>query len=95
MRPGAVIVDLAADSGGNCELTRAGETIRSGMVTIIGPMNVPATVPFHASQMFSRNVVALVTHLSRDGALVIDADDEITGPMTVVRDGRVVAAFLP
>ena len=95
MRPGSVIVDLAADSGGNCELTRAGETIRSGMVTIIGPMNVPATVPFHASQMFSKNVVALVTHLSRDGALVIDADDEIAGPMTVVRDGRVVAASLP
>jgi NAD(P) transhydrogenase subunit alpha len=95
MRPGAVIIDLAADSGGNCELTRAGETVRVGMVTIIGPMNVPATVPFHASQMFSKNVVALVTHLSREGALVIDAADEITGPMTVVRDGQVVASPTP
>ena len=95
MRPGAVIVDLAAESGGNCELTRAGETVHEGLVTILGPMNVPATVPFHASQMFSKNVLALVTHLSRDGALVIDATDEITGPMTVVRDGHVVASPTP
>ena len=91
MKPGAVIVDLAAESGGNCELTRAGETVQSGMVTILGPVNIAASVPFHASQMFSKNVVALVTHLSKDGALVIDAADEITGPMTVVRDGQVVA----
>ena len=91
MKPGSVIVDLAAESGGNCELTRAGETVRSGMVSIVGPVNIAASVPFHASQMFSKNVVALVTHLSKDGALVIDAADEITGPMTVVRDGQVVA----
>ena len=55
-------------------------------------MIVAATVPFHASQMFSKNVVALVTHLSHEGALTIDANDEITGPMTVVRDGQVVAS---
>ena len=91
MKPGSVIVDLAAESGGNCELTCAGETVRAGMVTILGPLNIAASVPFHASQMFSKNVVALVTHLSKDGALVIDAADEITGPMTVVRDGQVVA----
>ncbi|MES2176564.1 MAG: Re/Si-specific NAD(P)(+) transhydrogenase subunit alpha [Gemmatimonadota bacterium] len=91
MRQGAVIVDLAAESGGNCEVTRAGETIQSGHVTVIGPLNIAATVPFHASQMFSKNVVALVTLLSKDGALVIDADEEITRPMTVVRDGQVVA----
>lgn len=92
MKPGAVIVDLAAESGGNCELTQAGETVQSGGVAIVGPVNIAATVPFHASQMFSKNVVALVTHLSKDGALVIDAADEITGPMTVVRDGQVVGA---
>ncbi len=90
MRPGSVIVDLAAESGGNCELTVAGETVAHGTVSVMGPTNVPATVPFHASQMFGKNILALVTHLSRDGALVIDADDEITGPMTVVRDGRVL-----
>ena len=91
MRPGSVIVDLAAESGGNCELTRGGETVQAGSVSIIGPLNLAASVPFHASQMFSKNVLALVTHLSKDGALVIDAADEITGPMTVVRDGQVVA----
>ena len=91
MKPGSVIVDLAAESGGNCELTRAGETVQAGMVSIVGPLNIAASVPFHASQMFGKNVLALVTHLSKDGALVIDAADEITGPMTVVRNGQVVA----
>jgi len=91
MRPGAVIVDLAAESGGNCELTLAGETVQSGNVTIIGPLNVPGTVPFHASQMFGKNILALVTQLSaKDGTLTLDADAEITGAMTVVRDGAVV-----
>jgi NAD(P) transhydrogenase subunit alpha len=92
MRPGSMIVDLAAESGGNCELTSPGETVQAGAVTIIGPLNLAATVPFHASQMFGKNVLALVTHLSRGTELVIDAADEITGPMTVVRDGVVVAS---
>lgn len=92
MKPGSVIVDLAAESGGNCELTRAGETVQAGMVSIVGPTNLAASVPFHASQMFGKNVLALVTHLSKDGVLVVDASDEITGPMTVVRDGAVVTA---
>ena len=61
------------------------------MVSIIGPVNLPASVPFHASQMFSKNLLTLITHLSKDGALNVDASDEITGPMTVVRDGQVVA----
>jgi NAD(P) transhydrogenase subunit alpha len=65
--------------------------VRSGPVTIIGPANLSATVPFHASQMFGRNVLALVNHLSHDGALVVDPSDEITGAMLVVRDGQVVA----
>jgi NAD(P) transhydrogenase subunit alpha len=91
MRPGAVIVDLAAESGGNCELTVAGQTVQSGFVSILGPTNVPASVPFHASQMFGKNILALVTHLStKEGALTLDAADEITGAMTVVRDGSVV-----
>jgi NAD(P) transhydrogenase subunit alpha len=91
MRPGSVIVDLAAESGGNCELTVAGETVQSGNVSIMGLVNVPASVPFHASQMFGKNILALATHLSsKDGALSLDAADEITGAMTVVRDGAVV-----
>ncbi|NUO39602.1 MAG: Re/Si-specific NAD(P)(+) transhydrogenase subunit alpha [Gemmatimonadaceae bacterium] len=90
MRPGAVIIDLAAESGGNCELTIAGETVRSGSVTILGPVDLPATVPYHASQMFGKNVLALVTHLSHEGALHLDRNDEITSAMTVVRDGQVV-----
>ncbi|MDB4884886.1 MAG: hypothetical protein JWN79_324 [Gemmatimonadetes bacterium] len=90
MRPGAVIVDLAAESGGNCELTRPGETVQAGAVTILGPLNIAATVPFHASQMFGKNVLALVLHMSKELALVVDPADEILGPMTVVRDGAVV-----
>jgi NAD(P) transhydrogenase subunit alpha len=89
MRAGAVIVDLAAETGGNCELTRAGETERVHDVTIMGPVNLAATVPFHASQMFGRNVFELMKHLVKDGALEIDLQDEITGPMVVVHDGEV------
>jgi len=89
MRPGSVIMDLAAESGGNCALTRAGETIQAHGVTIIGPVNLPATVPLHASQMYSKNVTTFVDHITQDGALTIDLDDPITGPMCVVTDGEV------
>lgn len=90
MRAGSVIVDLAAENGGNCELTRAGETVRSHDVTIIGPVNLPSTVPYHASQMFSRNVQTLLQHLIKDGGIVIDPSDEITGAMLVSHEGRVI-----
>ena len=83
MRPGAVVVDLAAETGGNCELTRAGETVEEGGVKIIGPVNVPSTVPFHASQMFSKNMVTVLQHLIINGALTVDPSDEITGAMLV------------
>ena len=84
MRPGAVIVDLAAETGGNCELTRAGETVDANGVMIIGPVNIAATVPQHASQMYSKNVETLVKHLTGENAvLVVDAADEITGAMLV------------
>jgi NAD(P) transhydrogenase subunit alpha len=89
MRPGSVIVDLAAESGGNCELTRAGVAVVAHGVTVIGPVNLPGTVPFHASQMFSRNVEALIKHLVRDGALHIDLEDAIVGPMAVAHGGEV------
>jgi NAD(P) transhydrogenase subunit alpha len=90
MRPGSVIVDLAAENGGNCELTRAGETITAHGVTIMGPVNLPGTVPLHASQMFSKNVLTLLQHLIKDGTLSLDPADEIAGAMMVVRQGEIV-----
>ena len=91
MRPGAVIVDLAAENGGNCELTRANETVHMHGVTILGPVDLPSTVPYHASQMFGKNVLTLLQHLiNKDGVLVIDPTDEITGAMLVTHEGSVL-----
>lgn len=89
MKPGSVIVDCAAESGGNCELTEAGTTIVAHGVTIIGAVNLPATVPGHASQMYSKNVQTLLAHLTKDNALAIDLDDEITGAMVVTHAGTI------
>jgi NAD(P) transhydrogenase subunit alpha len=83
MKPGAVIVDLAAETGGNCELTRAGETVNVNGVLVIGAVNLAATIPFHASQMYSKNLETLLKHLVSDGKLNIDPKDEITGAMIV------------
>jgi NAD(P) transhydrogenase subunit alpha len=85
MRAGSVIVDLAADSGGNCELTRPGEEIVDGGVMIVGALNLPATMPTHASQLLSRNISSLVGLLARDGELVLDWDDEILAGSCVTR----------
>ncbi len=91
MAPGSVIVDLAAETGGNAALTRAGETVVSpNGVTIIGAVNLPATVPTHASQLYARNLQALILYLSHDGRLVLDPDDEIARGATIVRDGEIV-----
>jgi NAD(P) transhydrogenase subunit alpha len=92
MTPGSVIVDLAAERGGNCELTRADETVVAHGVTILGPTNLPATAPYHASQMYARNIVTFFTHLLKNGALVLDMDDEITRDTLVTRQGEVVNA---
>ena len=91
MKPGSVIVDLAAETGGNCELTTYGETIVENGVTIMGPRNLPATQPLHASQMFGRNVLTLLLHLtSKEGnTLIVDPADEITGAMLVTHDGQI------
>jgi NAD(P) transhydrogenase subunit alpha len=84
MAPGAVIVDLAAESGGNCEATKAGETVDVNGVHVIGPVNLPASMPTHASQMLSRNILTFVQHLlQKDGTLKVDRADEITGAMIV------------
>jgi H+-translocating NAD(P) transhydrogenase subunit alpha len=90
MAPGSVIVDLAAERGGNCELTRADETIVADGVTIMGPTNLPATVPFHASQMYSRNIVTFFQHLLKDGRVAVDLEDEITRETLVTHEGKVV-----
>jgi NAD(P) transhydrogenase subunit alpha len=81
MKPGAVIVDLAAETGGNCELTRAGETVTAHGVVIIGAVNLASTIPFHASQMYSKNVETLLKHLVTEGKARLDPSDEITGAM--------------
>ncbi|MFZ0887123.1 MAG: Re/Si-specific NAD(P)(+) transhydrogenase subunit alpha [Candidatus Binataceae bacterium] len=94
MAPGSVIVDLAAERGGNCELTRRNEkTIEHG-VTIFGYINVASTVPYHASQMYSRNITAFLLHLLKEGKLNLDMQDEITRGTLVARDGKVVHPLL-
>ena len=90
MTPGSVIVDLAAERGGNCELTQADATIVAHGVTIAGPTNLPATVPFHASQMYAKNMATFLQHLVKDGAVQLDLEDEITRDTLLVRDGEVV-----
>ncbi len=90
MRPGSVIVDLAAEMGGNCELTEPGQTVVREGVTIYGEVNWPSTVAFHASQLYSRNVSALLAHLSKDGALALDLEDEITKGALITHEGQVV-----
>ena len=90
MKPGSVIVDLAAETGGNVELTEAGKTVVTSGVTIIGLLNIPASMPFHASQMYSRNVWTLLDHLLTDGELALDFEDEITRETCVTHEGRIL-----
>jgi NAD(P) transhydrogenase subunit alpha len=91
MRPGSVVVDLAAEAGGNCELTEPGdEVVREG-VTIVGLTNLPSTMPFHASQLYARNVFALLHHLAPEGTLALDWEDEITAGACVTRKQEVPA----
>jgi H+-translocating NAD(P) transhydrogenase subunit alpha len=91
MRPGSVIVDLAAETGGNCELTEPGEEVVLEDVTIVGLTNLPSSMPFHASQLYSRNVSALLRHLAPEGELALDWDDEITAGACVTRKQEVPA----
>jgi len=89
MHPGSVIVDLAAERGGNCELTRAGETLVAHGVTIIGRFNLASTVPYHASQLYSRNLTAFLSHVVKDGKLQL-ADDEIIRDTLITHGGEIV-----
>jgi len=92
MAPGSVIVDLAAERGGNCELTRSGETIIAHGVTIIGLINLASTVPYHASQLYARNAATFLLHMVKDGKLGIDLKDEIIRETLVTQGGEVVNA---
>jgi len=92
MAPGSVIVDLAGERGGNCELTRPGEIVVEHGVTIIGWFNLASTVPYHASQMYARNVSAFLLHLVKDGKLQLNMDDEIIRETMLTRGGEVVNA---
>jgi NAD(P) transhydrogenase subunit alpha len=90
MTPGSVIVDLAAERGGNCELTRAGETVIEHGVTIIGPVNLASTVPAHASELYARTAVTFLLHLVKEGKLGGNLEDEITRETLLTRGGEVV-----
>ena len=90
MKPGSVIVDLAAETGGNCELTEAGETVVREGVTIVGPVNLPATMPEHASSLYGRNVQSLLELMVSEGELELNFDDEVIAGACVTRDGEIV-----
>jgi NAD(P) transhydrogenase subunit alpha len=91
MAPGSVIVDLAAERGGNCEVTRAGDTVVENGVSVLGLLNVPATVPRYASEMYARNIATFLKNMiTKDGQLNIDVNDEITRDSLITRDGEVV-----
>src|SRR5215472_9911998 len=92
MAPGSVIVDLAAERGGNCELTRADEIIMVDGVTIVGTINLASTVPYHSSQMYAKNLTNFLTHLVKDGKLQLNLNDEITSGTLVTQGGELVNA---
>jgi H+-translocating NAD(P) transhydrogenase subunit alpha len=98
MKPGSVIVDLAAESGGNCELTEPGETVKHNQVTIVGPVNLPSTMPIHASQLYSRNMYNLIGHITEDRSedkdekdlhLKLDFEDEIISETCITHEGEI------
>lgn len=91
MAPGSVLVDLAAERGGNCEVTQAGESVDINGVTIMGPLNLASTIPFHASQMYAKNISTFLLNMIKDGALTLDMEDEIVRDTLVASDGEVVS----
>jgi NAD(P) transhydrogenase subunit alpha len=92
MAPGSVVVDLAAERGGNCDLTKPGETVQVHGVSIMGPLNVPSTVPYHASQMYSKNITTFFQNLVKEGAIELNMEDEIIADTMVTKGGDVVSA---
>jgi NAD(P) transhydrogenase subunit alpha len=94
MALGSVIVDLAAERGGNCELTQPGQTVIEKGVTILGPVNLPSEIPYHASQMYSRNITTFFLHLCKSGSIPYESEDEIIRDTLVVRDGQLVNSMV-
>jgi H+-translocating NAD(P) transhydrogenase subunit alpha len=90
MKPGSVVVDLAAETGGNCELTEPGETVLKEDVTIVGPLNLPSSMPGHASALYARNVQSLLELMVQDGELRLDFEDEIIAGACITREGEIV-----
>jgi NAD(P) transhydrogenase subunit alpha len=90
MAPGSVIVDIAAERGGNCELTRPGEEVETGGVRVLGPLNLPATIPYHASQMYAKNIATFLKYLVKEGRLNLDREDEIVRETLVTFEGEIV-----
>jgi NAD(P) transhydrogenase subunit alpha len=90
MKPGSVIVDLAAEQQGNCAITEPDKTVVKHGVTIMGTLNLPSRVAMHASQMYSRNMEKLLLHLTKDGALTLDMKEEITAGCVITKDGEIV-----
>lgn len=90
MKPGSVLIDLAAERGGNCEVTKPGETVELNGVKIAGPLNLPSTVPYHSSQMYSRNISNFIKHIYKGGKLIENGEDEIFRETLVVKDGEIV-----
>jgi H+-translocating NAD(P) transhydrogenase subunit alpha len=90
MSPGSVIVDLAAESGGNCELTEPGETVVREDVTIVGPLGLASRMADHASSLYARNVQSLLALMVKEGELVLDFDDEVIAGACITRDGQIV-----
>jgi NAD(P) transhydrogenase subunit alpha len=90
MRPGSVIIDLASESGGNCALTQSGETVVEHGVQILGPVNLPTGIPVHASQMYSKNIVTLISEfIGEEGKIELDFENDVIGPSTVTHQGEV------
>jgi len=92
MAPGSVVIDLAAERGGNCDVTRAGEVVEAHGVRVFGPVNLPATVPYHASQMYARNATTFIQNMVKQGEINLNMEDEIIAETMVTRDGDVVNA---
>lgn len=91
MRAGSVIVDLVAENGGNCEITRPGERVEENEVTIIGELNLPSTIPYHASQMYAKNIAAFLQNLVKDGEIRMNMEDQIISESLLVHNGEVVS----
>ncbi len=90
MRAGSVVLDMATEFGGNCEISERGKTVKKYDVTIIGESNLPSLVPTHSSEMYSKNILSLIQHISKDGKINLNLDDEIVKGCLITRNGEVI-----